>query len=73
MFIYVFRIAYTLKDSPHPHSPLLFGLENVNSDESSVSSQSMVVPTTLNKAIGSINTLIPCASISSSLGGFSNA
>ena len=35
--------------------PLELGFVKVNSDDSSVSSQSMVVPTILNKAIGSIH------------------
>jgi hypothetical protein len=64
---------YTLKDSPHPHSPFEFGLLNVNSLANSDSSQSIVVPTTLNKAMGSINTCTPCATISTSFSGFSNA
>ena len=66
-------LPYTVKDSPHPHSPFEFGLLNVNSLESSVSSQSMTVPTTLKSAIGSTNTLTPCDCISISFFGFSKA
>eukprot|EP00977_Amphora_coffeiformis_P025089 scaffold18202_cov211-Amphora_coffeaeformis.AAC.2 len=35
-------------------TPLELGLEKVNSDDNSVSSQSIVVPTILNKAMGSM-------------------
>jgi len=57
-FLYM---IYTVKDSPQPHSPLEFGLLNVNSLVNSSSSQSMVVPITLKSAMGSMNTLMPCA------------
>lgn len=54
---------YTVKDSPHPHSPLELGLVNVNSEVNSVSVQSIVVPTTLKSAIGSMCTTTPCGAI----------
>ena len=64
---------HTVKDSPHPHSPFELGLLKVNSLESSVSSQSMTVPTTLKSAMGSTNTLTPWDCISKSFLGFSKA
>ena len=53
-YVCVFVCFYTLNDSPQPHSPLELGFWKVNSDDNSVSVQSIVVPTTLNNAIGSI-------------------
>ena len=39
-------VPQTLKDSPQPQDPLAFGLWNLNSLTSGVTSKSMIVPTT---------------------------
>lgn len=49
---------YVVNDSPHPHDPLLLGLLNVNSAETSFSMKSIVVPITCNNAFESTNNLM---------------
>lgn len=39
-----FNFVYKLKDSPHPHVPLMLGLLNTNSDASFDSTKSISVP-----------------------------
>jgi len=61
-------LIYTMKDSPQPHSSLMFGLWNTKRWFSLSSTQSISLPMMLNSALLSINTLTPSCTTSSSNG-----
>lgn len=52
-------MGHTLKLSPQPHVPLMFGLLNINSDASLSVWQSISVPSNVNWALESIRILTP--------------
>jgi hypothetical protein len=62
-----------VNDSPQPQRPASFGLLNVNAAPSRSSTKSISVPSRYIAALGSITTLTPSASITSSPGPISRA
>lgn len=52
-------MGHTLKLSPQPHVPFMFGLLNINSDASLSVWQSISVPSNVNWALESIRILTP--------------